>query len=781
MGLLIKLNNGDTQFKSLKFGKDRPGGGDSKQPYIKNPIKEDFKNPAFYNDFVIRGGILAPTSAAEDVVRLTKYFTDISNPSGILFAAKQNILSRVGTKTEANQPTPAYLGGALNEGVYLPTSTLAQALVGFAGTTLNKQGIDPTGLIPGLAIRKYQEAVYKRNENQTVESAVPKSVQSKVDKINQNILKKQDQINTSNSNPNPDSLWSRFKENRLNIKINNLEDSIEGLQEDLTSIIGGKFSNRLLKFWDKFGLNRNNEDDQINNSSVLFSYNGGPGSALGFSRTKIKFATSNDGVTPLRTGWVMADPYVGKYLNYSPGNPLTYGLDPIFDGKQLYSSVFKQYEKFNPTVTEEQYFGKTEYFLNYDGKDNIQPWLSQPVNNPPFATWNQSQFNTQSPNLDSTTLPDFRQAPALNPTSDPQYTFLSLAPNYQTENIEDKRNLGNPGRKGNISSYTQGKKSLVTGQSLGPVDKVNASYIYKANAKDGSRYYKGNPEGGNNPYTDIIPFYIAILNNDSQVDGPYKKYMHFRAFIDSFSDSYDADWKTIEYMGRAEKFYKYNSFDRKISMAFTIVAQSREEITAMYDKLNFLASSLAPEYLDSYTSGYMAGNIAYITLGDYLHEQPGIITSLTFDIPEEATWEIGIDDFGNPLDQPGDKKDVRQLPHMIKVSGINFIPLHKFRPEKQNFRNDKLGTDSTRLLSTGKQRYIDQQRPMITNYDKDAQDQFSKDEAAVAAAALAEQQRIVIQNNITTGILVDNPTPTGISSVVAGGAEVTGLNVSNPS
>jgi hypothetical protein len=755
MGLLIKLNNGDTQFKSLKFGKDRPGGGDSKQPYIKNPIKEDFKNPAFYNDFVIRGGILAPTAAAEDVARLTKYFTDISNPSGILFAAKQNILSRVGTKTEANQPTPAYLGGALNEGVYLPTSTLAQALVGFAGTTLNKQGIDPTGLIPGLAIRKYQEAVYKRNENQTIESTVPKSVQSKVDKINQNILKKQDQINSSNANSNsqstpnsnPDSLWSKFKENRLNIRVNNLEDSIGGLQEDLTSIIGGKFSNRLLKFWDKFGLNRSNEGDQINNSSVLFSYGGGPGSALGFSRTKIKFATSNDGVTPLRTGWVMADPYVGKYLNYSPGNSLAYGLDPIFDGKQLYSSVYRQYQKFNPTVTEQQYFGVPTYFSTYDGKDSIQPWLSQSVNTPPFVTWNQSQFNAQSPNLDSTTLPDFRQA--LDPTADPQYTFLSLAPNYQTENIEDKRNLGNPGRKANISSYTQGKRNIVTDQSLGPVDKVNASYIYKANTNtgdQGSRYYTGNPEGGNNPYTDIIPFYIAILNNDSQAGGTYKKYMHFRAFIDSFSDTYDADWKTIEYMGRAEKFYKYNSFDRKISMAFTIVAQSREEITAMYDKLNFLASSLAPEYLDSYTSGYMAGNIAYITLGDYLHEQPGIITSLTFDVPEEATWEIGIDDEGNDLLED----DVRKVPHMIKVSGINFIPLHKFRPEKQNFKNDKLGTDSTRLLNTGKQRYVDQKRPIITNYDRQAQNQFIEEQAD---AALNQAPLIPVQNNVTTDTL----------------------------
>lgn len=768
--------------REIGFGKDRPEGGSSKQPYIKKSIKEDFTNPAFYNDFIVRGGILSVTSAAEDVARLTKYFTDINNPSGILFAAKQNILSRVGVKTEATQPTPAYLGGALNEGVYLPTSTLAQALVGFAGTTLNKQGIDPTGLIPGLAIRDYQTAVYRRNQNQPIESSVAKSVQSKVDKINQNILKKQDQIDSTNatfnsqaiSNPNPDSAWSRFKEGRLNARVNNLESDIEGLQEDLTSIIGGTYSNRLLKLWNKFGLNPNNERE-INNSPTLLSYGGGPGSALGFSRTKIKFATSNDGQTPLRTGYVMNDPYEGiGYRNHSPDNLLQYSLDTLFDGKQLKSSVYRQYQIFNPTVTEEQYFNVPTYFSTYNGKDNIQPWLSQPVNNPPFATWNQSQINIQSSNIDSSTNEDFRQS--LEPTAQPQYTFLSLAPNYTTENIEKRLNLGSPGQKGNISSYTKGKRSIVgDGAPLGPVDKVNASYIYKANTLDGdqgSRYYTGNPESGDNPYTDIIPFYIAILNNDSQVGGTYKKYMHFRAFIDSFSDSYDADWKTIEYMGRAEKFYKYNSFDRKISMAFTIVAQSREEITAMYDKLNFLASSLAPEYLDSYTSGYMAGNIAYITLGDYLHEQPGIITSLTYDVPEEATWEIGIDDKGNYLD----KEDIRKVPHMIKVTNINFIPIHKFRPEKQNFRNDKLGTDSTRLLNTGKQRYLDQLRPLITNYDRQAQNKFTQDEEAAAAAALAEQQRIALQNNVTTGILVDNPTPTNVNSVIGGGAEVIGLN-----
>ena len=45
----------------------------------------------------------------------------------------------------------------------------------------------------------------------------------------------------------------------------------------------------------------------------------------------------------------------------------------------------------------------------------------------------------------------------------------------------------------------------------------------------------------------------------------------------------------------------------------------------------------------------MAGNIAYITLGEYIYDQPGIITYLTFDIPEESPWEIGIDDDGKQM------------------------------------------------------------------------------------------------------------------------------------
>ena len=118
-------------------------------------------------------------------------------------------------------------------------------------------------------------------------------------------------------------------------------------------------------------------------------------------------------------------------------------------------------------------------------------------------------------------------------------------------------------------------------------------------------------------------------------------------------------------MGRAEKFYKYNSFNRSISLGFTIVADSEANLPIMYEQLNTLAASLAPTYT---TFGYMAGNLHQLTIGDYVVNQTGIMTGLTYEVIEDSPWEI---------------RDKSQLPLYIKVSGIKFTPIHSFRPESQ--------------------------------------------------------------------------------------------------
>ena len=166
--------------------------------------------------------------------------------------------------------------------------------------------------------------------------------------------------------------------------------------------------------------------------------------------------------------------------------------------------------------------------------------------------------------------------------------------------------------------------------------------------------------------------------------------MHFRAFIDSFSDSYNAAWSDSQYVGRGDKFYNYTGFTRDINLSFTVYAQSKAELIPMYRKLNYLASSLAPDYSEG---GFMRGNLARLTMGGYLYNQLDIIKSLTYDISNESTWEIGINKYGNY------DSSVKELPHMIKVTSFTFTPIQEFIPriatpgEQQNTRYIALSKD----------------------------------------------------------------------------------------
>ena len=643
MGLLLKLNNGDTQLKSLRFGNDRPGGGDSGQPYLPPNIQAGVQNPSFYNDFIVRGGIEAPLSAAEDVVRLTKYFTDVRNPSGLLFTAKQNLLSRVGTKTEASRGL-GYAGGALNEGAYTPLSTLAEAGIVWAGGHINKQGLDPTGIFPGASLNKYQDII---SQNQLT---------GRID-LNNNRLVRLSTLIPSNSGEN----------NFAFVKGYNLNPTLE--------------------------------------NDVLISYGGGADSVLGIGKTKIKFATGNDGV-PLKT---LSRTRPGNFTpkNYLVGKP----YDPTNeDNFQLPINASSTYNSFITNFS-------TDY-INYDlvknGLKSYQENITVDVyesgslksnSNIGKGSWTQQNFVNQPRNTNSSTLEDFRQI--LNPTGDPQYTFLSLSPSYkrymaESDNTSVSANatgygrigLRSPGQKGDISNYVQGKRDPA-GNRLGPVDFINALPIYKSSAVTSKNEYKN----------DLIKFRIDILDNDANT----RFFMHFRAFLDSFTDSYGGSWKSLSYMGRGEDFYKYDKFSRDINVSFTVAALSKQELIPMYKKLNYLASSLAPSYS---SKGYLRGNIAYLTVGAWCYELPGIINSIEYSVPEEAPWEIAIpikDENGKGVGTQFDDDTVREMPHMIKVT-MKFTPIHTFRPEIMdiNVKKDINKTDNPLNDSNdyGNQRYI---------------------------------------------------------------------------
>jgi len=261
-----------------------------------------------------------------------------------------------------------------------------------------------------------------------------------------------------------------------------------------------------------------------------------------------------------------------------------------------------------------------------------------------------------------TTPGDFRallrenQSPTQKSQDTPQFGSLTNAPIYTEKNIEQRVNLGDPGNRSgkNLTSYVSGAgggAASITGNNS--YDKINSSEV-----------------GAKNPQNDLVKFIIGVINNETPSQTTN---IQFRAFLNNISDAYSSDWQATKYIGRGENFYTYAGFDRKVSLSWTVAAQSKTELIPMYKKLNYLASICTPNY--STNGGYMQGNIVKLTIGGYFYEQPGIITGLSYEMNDDsAAWEIAINDSGDEDDT------VKQLPHLIKVSSFNFIPIHNFVP-----------------------------------------------------------------------------------------------------
>jgi hypothetical protein len=672
MGLLIKLNNGDTSLKSLKFGNDRPGGGDSGQPFIQSPIGDQNQPSALDTDFLLRGGINAPRDAARDISRLTQYFV---TPQGIAFIAKQQLLSRTGVKTEATKGV-AYGGSAVNEGIYNPLlSTVAQAGAGFLGTHFNKQGLDPTGIFPDADIRTYQTAI----SEQSVEN---------------------------------------FQETNRLVKLTDLIATNTTDDKALNGVKGYKLNNP--------------------GNGIILSYSGGPGSVVGVGDTLIKYATDNGGVNPLKSGKEKSY-LVGKPINQIEPDKFQIPLG----ASNLFTSQSKQTFPTPPTLTSlgrttYQYDSSNSVYNSgsLTARTDINSYLTSSYE---VITRNSGSIKYVSPINRILNASGAGTTVGVNGSGrqivvDPQIfttsgstTFMATDPNgipldtYSSRNTLFNDNLNekyDESPKGHIKGYlanldknsgyyytSDGKLAYTLNQYPRGIaadfrktarnirgfadapdnyDLITTSsdYISKSAKIVDKIYYGSNSQkrisSNINSGVDLIEFRISIVDPRT----PTKQTnLNFRAYIDDFSDSYGASWKEQSYMGRGEKFYKYDGFDRDISLGFTIVADNPTQLGIMYDQLNTLAASLAPTYT---SQGYMSGNLHRLTVGNYIYGQWGVMTGLQYTVSEDSPWEIN----------PGE-----QLPYYIQVSGIKFNVIHNFRPESQfnkthQFINQTANTNS---------------------------------------------------------------------------------------
>jgi hypothetical protein len=682
---LINIRTDLSSYNTAPYGYDRRGAGPintnaSGQPYEIQPIprrsfnESDYgksNGPAVSEDFLLRGGSLLPETVFRDVSRLTKMFFDLRSPNGLLFTAKQEILSKSGVNIQAiagnnkvdNNKLP------LNNGIYLPTSTLLQAAANPIGGHLLKQGINP--------LFDTSEAAAKGNVGGIFSSL------------------------TKNSLPlsNPIYFNTAAFDERKNTK---------------------EVSSRLNQFLDK-------NQNITNTDNILYEYLGGPGSTLGVGNTVVK------AISDQRTGVNNDTLSTSGFFNTGKIPNTNFGFNYKMFGKQTFLSsptdIVKENDPWN--FRGGTYFGD----LNTTGSKSVtgkyasqtnttlanllginlfkitnDDFNSSQIGNVGQSVYQSGSFQSNTPSvnglgssldytqlmsskpeaqvgnqnndyLKTQILQDFRDV-IKNPRTIPSPDY-----NIATNRYEQRVNLGDAGAKLPAnSSYVKG---------IGALDKINALQLYKSSNIDPKK-----------DINDLCKFRIGVIDNDNP---SLKTFIHFRAFLDGMDDSYTAQWSSQKFAGRAENSYNYQGFDRSFNLSWTVYAQSKEELIPMYQKLNYLASVCAPDYS---SDGYMRGNLISLTVGGYLYEQVGIMKGINYTVPMDSPWEIAINDTNS-----GPDNNVKELPFMIKVSGFNFIPIHSFVPniQKNVFDND---TDAGKgpLTEFGKQRYISLSNGRNQNY-----------------------------------------------------------------
>jgi len=254
-----------TDLKSLKFGNDRPGGGDSKQPYYTVNINDIDKGInkfrlTKFDDGLIRGGVVGAANASViDTMRIGKFlFTDVKGP---LFIVKQVGLQLSNPRLEVPKNNRNIIQGGLDNissastnGLLQPTriynlgiNTLAQVPISAIGGHITRHGILPVQ----NEASKYEAVVIANNENHNRLSALTKKFELGDKKLNFNPI------------------------SRITNRVNNLL----GLANSISTIFGGpKIPS----------INQNPEN------LIIDQYIGGPSSVYGIGQTIIRRSANTE-------------------------------------------------------------------------------------------------------------------------------------------------------------------------------------------------------------------------------------------------------------------------------------------------------------------------------------------------------------------------------------------------------------------------------------------------------------------------------------------------------
>lgn len=637
----------NSEFRQLRYGDKKPLNTTN----LPKADEDPFSPPA--GDFLLRGGVLQPLRSTTDAVRLTNYFASVE---GLLFTAKQNTLAQGPAISKA---VGNFLKGQgleikpNREGVYVPTSTILAASLGANnGIHLNKQGLNPFSLTDGDGGRS---AAQGNQDGGILLSILNNLGGGRPFYLGENIV--------GGADGNENALYRR-----LQSEVGEFDENGLFVPPSSRDFRGLRQNERVESFNSSRKVDINVFGYATSPSGAFTAFGNSNYSSSRANRAEYNALINDDGFF-IRN----ANEYNGReLLSASRAVDLSFTRKPVVDGatstflENLASEPVKTDYQQEINETQESGF-ITDNFLSKRDREGIDQLT-------------QVHGAGQRGDFERLKL-DFRRVNDSN--------FKGV--DYNEHNIEDRvgfDSIKSP-NVADISDYQAGK---MVGGSRTVADKVTFSPIYRSGLGPDSSRVK-------TEVNDLVKFRIAAVDADNPSNSFY---MHFRSYIDSFQDNYSSQWDAQRFMGRGENFYKYQGFDRDIAMSFTVAAQSKPELMRMYHKLNYLASNLMPDFT---TAGYMSGPLVRLTVGGYLYEQYGFIQSLNYQIPQESPWEIaipssGVDENNNTI--PFSDPTVKEMPHIIQITGFQFKPIHNFVPKKQ-----QLGVTSGNGVGRfGRERYI---------------------------------------------------------------------------
>jgi len=710
-----------TNLKSLKYGKDRIGGGDSNQPYITNDINDPTNVLGFDDGFVRGGAVGAVRSSIIDTLRIGKFLTDV--PKGPLFIAKQVGLQFSNPKLEVKKSVGGFFAslltgdiGPATGGALQPTrlynlgiNTLAQVPVNAFGIHFNRHGLLPV------------------QDNNTKYLAVVTANNKGNSKNNRLVNYLDTKLNVTTVARTKTSLFQKF----INL-IPIVKGFVQPKQQTLNSYLGGPGSvygigTTIIKRYDYTTVHekQNNQTPQekgkVNYPGLLGVSNKYFQPSAATIQGAAQNAIQNSSFSSLGVlGSILASSIksqssaINRYNHIDLSNPTT--PPPQINQtavvyrnntpagrtyEELNAQINKNTQKPQPNSTiggnpgNVQYFGdlgvSRAYFydpldieegdtaLNVNGITNNGRTITPPSvitytsNNAVGRYFQlQQQIVTGSilKNINSVGIYDTtRQGSTVNNTNAGYSTTQLVDPNG-SGSIQYKNSYNERVRIKGYKSWNDVSRENRVGS--GRKDAINLTPIFSKSGSPATDRVKI----GKNSYLirDLVKFRIEAIDGSTPSNS---NFMIFRAYLTQFSDSVDATWNSVKYAGRGEDFYIYGGFGRKISINFKVAALSVDEMQPMYSKLNYLMGNLMPDY----SGVLMRGPLVKMTVGNWLDGQPGILNSLSYTVPQDSPWEISLgEDIVGVTPRAGTAGiliggvDTLILPHVVEVN-MTFTPI----------------------------------------------------------------------------------------------------------